>query len=60
MWQDFNCCLVPVDTMFLVQNVDTGIQFSSSGFPFFFEEVPFFFFEEVVSIFTVNVVHFNF
>lgn len=53
MWQDFNCCLVPVDTMFLVQNVD--IQFSSSGFPFFFEEVPFFFFEEVVSIFTVNV-----
>lgn len=41
--------------MFLVQNVD--IQFSSSGFPFFFEEVPFFFFEEVVSIFTVNVVH---
>lgn len=58
MWQDFNCCLVLVDTMFLVQNVD--IQFSSSGFPFFFEEVPFFFFEEVVSIFTVNVVHFNF
>lgn len=58
MWEDFNCCLVPVDTMFLVQNVD--LQFSSSGFPFFFEEVPFFFFEEVVSIFTVNVVHFNF
>lgn len=56
MWQDFNCCLVPVDTMFLVQNIDI---FLPQDFLFFFEEVPFFF-EEVVSIFTVNVVHFNF